>query len=155
MENEKIIRELVEEKLAEIGGFIVDITIHPNSRIEVLIDKDPVLNIRDCVQVSRYVEHSLEESGNELLTTHSLDVASPGLDQPLKQVKQYYKNIGRTLLIQTVEGEEITGVLKEVTDDAVTVEAEIKQKGKKQVLHELHTLPFQKIKETKIVISFK
>ena len=155
MENEKIIRELVEEKLAEIGGFIVGITIHPNSRIEVLIDKDPVLNIRDCVQVSRYVEHSLEEAGNELLNTHSLDVASPGLDQPLKQIQQYYKNIGRTLFVQTAEGTEITGVLKAVTDATITVEAEVKQKGKKLVAHELHTLPFQKIKETKIVISFK
>jgi ribosome maturation factor RimP len=155
MDNEKIIRELVEEKLAEIGGFIVDINIHPNAKIEVLIDKDPVLNIRDCVQVSRYVEHSLEESGNDLLTTHSLDVASPGLDQPLKQLQQYYKNIGRTLLVQMKEGPEITGVLKSATEAEITLEAQVKQKGKKAAVIEMHTIPFSTIKETKIVISFK
>jgi ribosome maturation factor RimP len=155
MNTEKYIRELVEEKLAEIGGFIVEISIHPNARIEVLIDKDPVLNIRDCVQVSRYVEHALEESGNELLTSHSLEVASPGLDQPLKQKKQYFKNIGRTLSIQTVDDSQITGVLLEADEDMITVEEEKKQKGKKQSVKELHKIPYQNIKETKIVISFK
>ncbi len=155
MDNEKYIRELVEEKLAEIGGFIVAITIHPNTKIEILIDKEEGLNIRDCVQVSRHVESHLEEENSELLISHGLEVCSPGLDYPLKHFKQYVKNIGRKVHIITTEGAEITGTLKAVSDAEIQVADEQKQKGKKQIKKVDVKVPFQNIKETKIVISFK
>ncbi len=155
MDNHKRITDLVEEKLAEIGGFIVDITIVPNAKIEILIDKEEGLNIRDCVQVSRHVESTLEEESNEILTSHGLEVCSPGLDYPLKHFKQYVKNVGRKVYVKKVEGEDVTGELLDVTEEGITVEAEIKQKGKKRIEKAEVFIPFQEIKETKIVISFK
>lgn len=155
MDNEKYIRELVEEKLAEIGGFIVSVTIYPNTKIEILIDKEEGLNIRDCVQVSRHVESHLEEENNELLGTHGLEVCSPGLDYPLKHFRQYVKNIGRKVQVITTEGTEVTGTLKAVSESEIQIVPEQKQKGKKQMEKEDVKLPFQLIKETKIVISFK
>ncbi len=155
MDNEKYIRELVEEKLSEIGGFIVDVKIYPNTKIEILIDKEEGLNIRDCVQVSRHVESHLEEENNELLVSHGLEVCSPGLDYPLKQFRQYVKNIGRKVHIVTTDGAEIEGTLTDVSEEEVGVLEEQKQKGKKQIQKVDIKVPFKNIKETKIVISFK
>ena len=154
MDNEKLIRGLVEDKLAEIGGFIVDVAIQPG-KVVVLIDKEEGLNIRDCVQVSRHVERTLEEDPNSILNTHGLDVSSPGLDFPFKHIKQYHKNIGRSVNVIVNEGPEITGVLKSVSDEEIQVEEQVKQKGKKAFEKVVKTVPFQNIKETKIVISFK
>ncbi len=153
MNNEKFIKELVEEKLAEIGGFIVDIVIHPNNKVLILIDKEEGLNVKDCAQVSRFVEHRLEDESNDLLSTHGLEVSSPGLDYPLKHLKQYIKNIGRKIQVTSLEGVEKTGVLKDVAEDAILLEEE--KKVNKKIEKEDVKIPFLSIKEAKIVISFK
>jgi ribosome maturation factor RimP len=62
MNIEKRVRELVEEKIADKPNlFIVDIKMHSNGKLIVLIDGDNGLGIDDCVQISRHVGFHLEE----------------------------------------------------------------------------------------------
>jgi ribosome maturation factor RimP len=82
----------------------------------------------------------------------SLEVSSPGLDEPLKLRRQYLKNIGRAIEVLRVDGVKNEGKLLTVTEEEIVVEEE-KGKGKKKELVQ-HTIPFSEIKATRIQIKF-
>jgi ribosome maturation factor RimP len=154
MNIEKRVRQLVEEKIADKPNlFIVDIKMHSNGKLIVLIDGDNGLGIDDCVQVSRHVGFHLEEE-NVIETAYNLEVSSPGIDFPLSSPRQYAKNVGRTLAIKMADGTKREGVLSGLTEDAIIVEEKIKEKGKKAETVE-SVIPIDKITETKVLISFK
>jgi ribosome maturation factor RimP len=154
MNIEKRVRELVEEKIADKPNlFIVDIKMHSNGKLIVLIDGDNGLGIDDCVAVSRHVGFHLEEE-NVVETAYNLEVSSPGIDFPLSSPRQYAKNVGRTLGIKMADGVKREGVLTGMTEDAIVIEEKIKEKGKKAETVE-SVIPLDKITETKVLISFK
>jgi ribosome maturation factor RimP len=82
----------------------------------------------------------------------SLEVSSPGLDEPLKLRRQYLKNIGRAIEVLRVDGVKNEGKLLTVSEEEIVVEEE-KGKGKKKELVQ-HTILFTNIKSTKIQIKF-
>src|ERR1700744_6674434 len=102
MKVEKRVAELVEEKIAEIERpdlFLVDVKLHSNGKLIILVDGDSGIGIAECAQISRYVGFRLEEE-NAIETAYNLEVSSPGVDTPLTQLRQYTKNIGRELGIK-------------------------------------------------------
>ena len=154
MNIEKKVRELVEEKIADKPNlFLVDVKMHSNGKLIVLIDGDNGLGIDDCVQVSRHVGFHLEEE-NVIETAYNLEVSSPGIDYPLSSPRQYAKNMGRTLAIKMADGTKREGVLSAITEDAIVIEEKIKEKGKKAETVE-SVIPINHITETKVLISFK
>ena len=82
----------------------------------------------------------------------SLEVSSPGLDEPLKLHRQYLKNIGRFVEVTDKEDVKIEGKLISATETGIVVE-EIKGKGKKMETVQ-HTISIDNIKTTKIQIKF-
>ena len=82
----------------------------------------------------------------------SLEVSSSGIGEPLKNYRQYNKNIGRDVEVVTTEDVKATGVLKAVSEESITVET-TEGKGKKQVV-ETREFPFSTIKQTKVLIKF-
>jgi ribosome maturation factor RimP len=154
MNIEKRTTELVEEKIADMPNlFLVDVKMHPNGKLIVLVDGDNGIGIAECVAISRHVGFHLEEE-NVIDTPYNLEVSSPGIDTPLTLKRQYAKNIGRTLAIKMDDGSKREGVLKEAGDDLIVIEEVIKEKGKKAATVE-STIPTDKITETKVLISFK
>ncbi|MDN5286268.1 MAG: ribosome assembly cofactor RimP [Mucilaginibacter sp.] len=154
MNIEKRVKELVEEKIADKPNlFLVDVKMHSNGKLIVLIDGDNGLGIDDCVQVSRHVGFHLEEE-NVIETAYNLEVSSPGIDFPLSSPRQYAKNIGRNLAIKMADGAKREGTLTAITEDAVIIEEKIKEKGKKAATVE-SVIPIDQITETKVLISFK
>ena len=156
MDIEKRVRELAEEKITEIGRqdlFLVSVKMLPNGKLIILVDGDKGVGIADCAQISRYVGFRLEE-GNVIEEAYNLEVSSPGLDAPLALPRQYVKNIGRTLAIKMADGSKREGKLSGLTEDAILVEENIKEKGKKAATVE-SVIPLTQITETKVVISFK
>jgi ribosome maturation factor RimP len=79
-------------------------------------------------------------------------VSSPGVDEPLKLIRQYKKNIGRSVEVTMADDEKKEGILKEVTDDAITIE-QVEGKGKKAVTLQT-AIDFAAIKQTKVLIKF-
>src|SRR3546814_2922184 len=75
----------------------------------------------------------------------SSDLSSPGIDRPLTMARQYRKNIGRSVQVSMQDNVTKTGKLLEVADNAITIIATIKEKGKKAV-EQQQTIPL----ETKI-----
>jgi len=154
MNIEKRVRELVEEKIADKPNlFIVDIKMHSNGKLVVLVDGDNGIGIDDCVAISRHVGFHLEEE-NVVESAYTLEVSSPGLDAPLTSIRQYVKNVGRNLSIKMADGTKREGRLSSITEDAILVEEKIKEKGKKAEVIE-SVIPVNQITETKVLISFK
>ena len=156
MKVEQKVTKLVEEKLKEIERpdlFVVDVKFHTNGRLVVLIDGDNGIGIAECVQISRYVGFKLEEE-NTIDTAYNLEVSSPGVDFPLNLPRLYAKNVGRRLSIKLADGTKVEAKLTGMAEDAIIIEEQVKEKGKKAEMIE-RIIPLNNIVETKVLISFK
>ncbi len=148
------IEKMLESILAnDPEYFIVELRIKPTNNIKVFLDGDKGISIEKCVFYNRILYKKIEESGMFPDGDFSLEISSPGLDEPLKLLRQYRKNVGRMVEVLLKDGVKIEGKLLEVFDEHIIVE-EVKGKNKKQeIIH--HNFPFEKIKATKIQILFK
>lgn len=132
--------------------FLVEVRIKPTNNIKVFMDGDQGISIEKCVQYNRALYKKLEESGLFPADDFSLEVSSPGLDEPLKLLRQYNKNIGRQVEILLQDGTKKEGRLMEVSEDGIIVEETKGKNKKKEVVS--HALLFDNIKTTKIQIVF-
>ena len=82
----------------------------------------------------------------------SLEVSSPGLDEPLKLKRQYKKNVGRFVEVTLLDGTKKEGKLLEASEDGILIEWE-EGKGKKKETKQ-ETILFEQVKTTKIQIKF-
>ena len=132
--------------------FLVEVRITPINNIKVFLDGDKGISIEKCVAYNRLLYKMIEESGNYPGDDFSLEVSSSGLDEPLKLLRQYHKNIGRKIEVIQKDGIKTEGLLKEVSLESITVE-ETRGKNKKKETIE-HSFSFESIKSTKIQIVF-
>src|SRR6202012_876343 len=119
----KVVEGMVQTLLAgEPGYFLVDIRIKPTNNGKVFIDGDQGISIEKCVMYNRALYKKLEET--ELFPTgdFSLEVSSPGLDEPLNLPRQYKKNVGRQVELVLQDGSKKEGKLLDVSEDGVIVE---------------------------------
>ncbi|HXB93084.1 MAG TPA: ribosome assembly cofactor RimP [Puia sp.] len=149
----KAVEIMVQALLAgEQGYFLVDVRIKPTNNVKVFIDGDQGISIEKCVQVNRALYKKLDESALFPAGDFSLEVSSPGLDEPLKLLRQYKKNIGRQVELVLQDGSKKEGRLLEVSEDGVIVEETRGKNKKKEVIN--HTFLFDNIKTTKIQVVF-
>jgi len=154
MQVENRVKELIEEKIGDRPElFLVQVKMLPNNKLIIHVDGDEGISIQDCAAISRHVGFHLEEE-NVIEQAYNLEVSSPGVGEPLQLKRQYYKNIGRLLSIKLTDGTIKEGKLLSVTDEEISIEESVKEKGKKAQLVET-TLSFENIVETKVLISFK
>ncbi|QNN42067.1 ribosome assembly cofactor RimP [Pedobacter roseus] len=154
MQVEKRVAALVEEKIADRPElFLVEVKMLPNNKLIIHVDGDEGISIQDCVAISRHVGFHLEEE-NTIEQAYNLEVSSPGVGEPLKLIRQYNKNIGRTVSIKLKEGLKKEGKLLSVTENNLQIEESVKEKGKKAVAIQTD-VPFNDILETSVLISFK
>ena len=139
-----VISQLVEEKLASSGNYLVDVVIKPGNLIIIEIDNDEGVCIDDCAELSRYVEGHLDRDVEDF----ELEVGSAGITSPFKVLRQYVKS-----------GTKLTGVLKSADENGVvvTVEKQVKPEGAKRkvTVREDQSYTFDEIKYTKYLIRFK
>lgn len=161
MQVEERVKELVLEKIADRNDlFLVNVKMHGNGRLEILVDGDQGISIQDCADISRHVGFHLEEE-NVVDHAYFLEVSSPGVDYPLTQKRQFVKNIGRTIsIVYDEDGKRIEkeGKLLDVNDLSISIEAIVINKnlpkGRKPAVEEV-SIPLDKIITTKVLISFK
>ena len=157
MIDKKKVLKFIDERIQELDEnlYVVDLTISASNVIHVSLDKiSGRVSIEECMSISRNVEHNLDREKEDF----ELNVSSAGLDRPLVHWNQYKKHQGKRVKIVTTEGKKIEGQLVQVEQDFIRLENEkiVKIEGtkKKETLTEEFVLPFNQIKETKIVISF-
>lgn len=149
------VKELVEERIEGTDIFIVELNVYEGNKIKVLLDADSGLAIQSCVSVSRNIEHNLDREEEDF----ELSVSSPGLDNPLKVVRQYKKNVGRSLKVKTLDETKFEGVLETADEEKIIIlerrKERIEGRKKKEWIEERHEIMYDNIKEAKVVISFK
>ena len=145
------IYSLLEPLLEGSDIFIVSIKVKPVNNLKVFLDADDGFSIDKCTSVNRRLYAQIEAVNLFPDGDFSLEVSSPGVDEPLMQLRQYRKNIGRKVTVTDDEGLDKTGILKEVTDEEITLE--IKPAKQKESLI-ITQIPFSKIKKTVVQIIF-
>jgi ribosome maturation factor RimP len=149
----RIIGEKVNDLLAgHPSHFLVEVRIKPTNNVKVFIDADEGVILSELIGYNRKLYKQLEESGLYPDGNFSLEVSSPGLDEPLKQFRQYRKNVGRFVDITLVDTTKKEGKLIEATEDGVVIETETGKGKKKETKQE--SILFDQIKNTKIQVKF-
>lgn len=147
------IEQLVSDLLQDSPDcFLVEVKIKPTNNVKVFLDADTGISIAKCITYNRALYKLIEEKGLFPEGDFSLEVSSPGLDEPLKLRRQYQKNVGRSVETVLADGAKLTGKLLSVTDNSIVLE-ESKGKNKKKEIIE-HTIFFDNIKTTKVQIQF-
>lgn len=132
--------------------FKVKFKIKPTNNYKIYIDGDQGITIDKCIKINRALYKKIEEAELFPEGDFSLEVSSPGVDEPLQELRQFKKNIGRKVEVTLLDERKLEGTLKEVQDTSISIE-ETKGKGKKAVT-EVIELPFKDIKTTIVQIQF-
>ena len=148
------VTDLLQEALKEKPSlFLVDLNISESYKIMVTLDGDNGVNLQDCIDVSRAIDQHIDREEQDF----SLEVASAGVSTPLKMVRQYKKNIGRTLKVKTTT-ETIEAKLESVSDENIVLSWEAREPKKigkgKETVQKTATIPYSEIKEAVVTIIF-
>jgi ribosome maturation factor RimP len=151
--NEHILN-LANAHLKGSSLYVTGIKIGTGNHINLFIDGDDGVTIKDCVDLSRAIEGRLDRDKEDF----ALDVSSHGATTPLALPRQYKKHIGRTLEIKLNDGEKAEGNLIAMDAAGIKIEFSVREnkpigKGKITVVKQKE-IPFIEIKETKIKLKY-
>ena len=149
--NVELVKQILLTKLYD-DIFLVDIKVKPINNFKIYLDADAGLGIEKCIKINRVLYKQLEEMAIYPEGDFSLEVSSPGVDEPLKMLRQYVKNIGRWVEIVLNDDTIIEGILLAATELEVEIE-QTEGKGKKALVTQRSIL-FTEIKQTKVQIKF-
>ena len=145
---------LLEEGLLEKPTlFLIDLTITESFKIIVTLDGDNGVALQDCIDISRSIDNNLDREEHDF----SLEVASAGVSSPLKHIRQYKKNVGRILQVET-DSVNIEAKLVEANDDFIIMEWEAREPKKigkgKETVQKRQEIPYSEIKKAIVIIIF-
>ncbi len=145
---ENIVR--ISNEIAEkLNFFVIDINFRGDNRkkiIEVYVDAEKNIDADNLAEISREINSVIEEQ-DLIQQAYRLDVSTPGVDRPLKFLKQFPKHINRNFEVTYKTGDEtrtITGKLLSVEREELMFLSD-----KKEILIE-----FKNITTAKVIISF-
>ena len=147
-ELEKII-SFTEPLLEGTDMFVVNIKNKPTNNIKLYIDADGGMPISKCADINRKLYKLIEEAAIFPDGDFSLEVSSPGVDEPLVFARQYKKNVGRKVLVSLNDGTEQLGKLIEAGENELVLE--VAGPKKKETI--LVNIPLSEIKKTVVQIS--
>ena len=106
--------DLVEIKLARFKK---------RYRVQIYVDSDRGVNLDDCAHLSRLVGAALDLT--DLFSGgYVLEISSPGIDRPLKEVRDFRRRIGREVRLEINDdgkNSTIQGTLKGVDGDELVM----------------------------------
>jgi ribosome maturation factor RimP len=151
MEPIKKIEEMLLPLLEETDIFVVSLKIKPTNNIKIFLDADDGFPISKSTSINKKLRRMIDEEAMFPEGDYSLEVSSPGVDEPLLFIRQYQKNIGRTIEITPMEGEPTIGKMISADEEKVVLEVLVSAKKKETAQVEI---PFSSIKQAVIQISF-
>ena len=151
----KEITAVAEKALEGSDMFVVDCTIAPDNTIEIILDSDTRVSIDACAMLN----HAIGEKFDRDVEDYSLTVASAGIGEPLKLVRQYKKLVGNSVEVLLKSGVKILATLDDVTEENITLSYDeavvVEGKKKKQIQRTTHTYAYEEIKWTKEYLDYK
>lgn len=146
---------LVEQFIDKDEIFLVEVDIKGkpgNYKIQVFIDGDQGTDVDECSKISRSLSNELDEL--ELIEgKYNIEVSSPGVDKPLKLIRQYPKHIGRELKVLAKDNKKYQGILLGVVDEEIELSVK-SSKVKKELNSASLKLLFADIESAIVVLRF-
>ena len=96
----KLAKQVAQEQEVEI--FDIELSGKDKLLLRITIDKEGGVTLDDCERFSRSLEAILDVE-DPIPVSYTLEVSSPGLDRPLRELKDFEKNMGKLARIITVE----------------------------------------------------
>lgn len=123
---EQSVRDLVEPVLEAYDAFLVEVTVRGERNtkiIEIFIDTDTGIDAKKISDINKEINRRLYRE--EIIPgTYRVSVSSPGLDRPLRLIRQYKKNVGRDIEVHYLSNgqpQKIAGTLVDAGDSIFTV----------------------------------
>jgi ribosome maturation factor RimP len=128
---EELVKPIISELLYELY-YVEYIKENGEFYLRIYIDKkDDRISLDDCVAVSRRVSEILDTK-DPIEEAYYLEVSSPGLNRGLYKEEHFKRFIGREVLVKltsSINGtKSVKGILKDVLEDCIVVEAETEVK---------------------------
>ncbi len=95
-----------------------------NQVLSIYADTDTGITIDEITEITREIEDVLDIH-DPIEGHYRLEVSSPGIDWPLKEIWQFRKNLNRQLRVLYKVGEEqkeAVGTLLEVNEDSIVIQ---------------------------------
>ena len=148
------VETLLEASLEENSSlFLISLKIGSDNNIQITLDGDEGVTLKDCTNVSRAIEHNIDREEHDF----SLEVASAGVGSPLLNSRQYIKNMGRKLRVELADVSTLEGILTAADDQEFTLEwkqREPKPVGKGKVtVTKQKTLSYNEINIAKVLVK--
>ena len=135
--------------------FVVDCTITPDNTIDLTIDSDTSVSIDVCAMINRAISDKFNRDEED----YQLTVASAGIGEPLRLIRQYKKLVGESIEVLLKSGIKILATLDEVSDEAISISYDeavvVEGKKKKQMQRTTHTYSYDEIKWAKEYLDYK
>ena len=119
------VADLVDSCVRELGLDLDAVELRgtgPKRLLRVVVDRDGGVPLDVITETSRELSRELDRSDVMGVVGYTLEVTSRGVDRPLTLTRHWTRNIGRLVVITTVEGERTNGRIAAATDDRVTLE---------------------------------
>jgi ribosome maturation factor RimP len=136
------VSEKIESTINGLGYCLLDVEYskaHDGYNLTVFIDVERGITIDDCETVHRAIDPLLDEIEHIFADGYILNVSSPGLLRPLKNPKDFARNIGKPIKIKLYapdgDGKKtLGGILVSFTDDSLTIKDDAVCGGEQTVL---------------------
>ena len=149
------VREIVETKLEGTDMFVVECVCSPSNEIMLTLDSDTRVTIDACAELSRAVNEAFDRDEEDF----SLTVASAGIGEPLKLVRQYLKIVGSPIEVLLTSGIKFLGTLDAADEQGITISYDekvaVEGKKRKELQHTVRTYAYSEIKTAKEYLDYK
>lgn len=149
------VREIVETKLEGTDMFVVECVCSPSNEIMLTLDSDTRVTIDACAELSRAVNEAFDRDEEDF----SLTVASAGIGEPLKLVRQYLKIVGSPIEVLLTSGIKLLGTLDAADEQGITISYDekvaVEGKKRKELQHTVRTYAYSEIKTAKEYLDYK
>jgi ribosome maturation factor RimP len=123
---EQLVEELTRP-LHDAGYDLEAVEVTPAGRrrlVRVAVDKDGGVTMDEIAETTKTVSRLLDESDVMGEQPYTLEVTSPGVDRPLTLPRHWRRNRGRLVRAQLTDGREVTGRVKETSEERVELDTD-------------------------------
>jgi ribosome maturation factor RimP len=112
------LREILRPAIENHGAFLVDVSLAGDNRrplLEVFCETESGISIDQCAEISRNIM-PMVDSSKIIGDNFRLEVSSPGIGVPLKDRRQFKRNVGRRMMVKYHDGLESKQIEGDVTE---------------------------------------
>jgi len=123
------LKGLLKSAIESHGAFLVEVSLKGDQQrpiLEVFCETESGISIDKCAEISRSILPLIESSG-AIGDNFRLEVSSPGIGAPLKDKRQFKRNLGKLMSLKYQDGlemKQMEGDMIGVTEEKVMIETE-------------------------------